>query len=215
MSEVIKPNKDIKSILGTTVGYIKVNKPWINHNASYECAAWWEDTEIQPGVYDLVIKQNTFAPYELKLVAKLDAIVVDDYFPAMFGGVAITKYTSKGIGEKRTISKSFTILESVSKTGVSPGSDIDICINPMIWEAIIDSAKETMLDFQSSMEHYWQDYKTEGDGTFDTNLSMIGYCANNIKHLTHAIMEIKRRKEYISGYLGDLYANNTSWIKVA
>lgn len=219
MTAVIRANKDIKQFLGSSVGYIKVNKSWIHHNASFECAEWWEDSEIQPGIYDLKLRKSDYAPHNLYLSASIDAIVVDDYFPALWGGVAISNkpYVSQRIGLKRTISKSFDIADSVVKTGVIPGSDIDICVNPMTWEAIIEAAKDTMLDFQSRMEHYWQDYRNEGDGSFDSNISMIGYCAKNINELTNAIMEIKRHLNYINSgnSIRERYAENISWIKAA
>lgn len=219
MNPVIKPNKNLNSVIGTAVGLIKVNKSWIHHNASYECAAWWEDSSINEGVYPLILKKNNFAPYNVYLEAKLEATVIDDYFPALWGGVSISNkpYVSQNIGSKRTISKSFDIADSVVKTGDIEGSDIDICVSPFIWEAIIEAAKDTMLDFQTRMEHYWQDYRNEGDGSFDSNISMIGYCAKNINELTNAIMEIKRHLNYINSgnSIRERYAENISWIKAA
>ena len=220
MKPVIKANKDLKHLINTVVGYVKINKPWVNHNNSYECAAWWEDSEIKVGVYPLVLEQSNFVPHNLQLRAKLDAIVVDDFFPALWGGVAISNkpYQAKNVGSTRTIHKVFDLVESITKTGHSPGNDIDICVNPLIWNSVIQAARDSMLEYQKLADHYMQDYYEVGDGDFDSNLSMIGHCSENMAALCKAISDIKRSQSYLtdsSDYMRNLYADNISWVKAA
>ena len=82
---------ELKPFLGQVIGWVKVNQTFIDHNANYECAAWWKDSEIQLGVYPMILEENHLYPRDLRLHVKYDAVVVDDYFPALWGGVSVSK----------------------------------------------------------------------------------------------------------------------------
>jgi hypothetical protein len=57
---------------------------------NYECAAWWKKMRALPGVYNLkVVGDRKY------FTAELDAVVVEDYFGSLFGGVAISSYDCK------------------------------------------------------------------------------------------------------------------------
>jgi hypothetical protein len=220
MKPNIKPNQSLKQLINTEIGYININKSWVNHNNTYECAAWWEDSEIKTGVYPLILEQNKFAPNNLQLRAKLDATVVDDFFPALWGGMAISNkpYKPKNVGSTRNIYKVFDLVDAITKTGHSPGNDIDFCVNPLIWEGVVSSARDSMLEYQKMSDNYMQDYYEVGDGAFDTNLSMIAHCSENMAALCKAISDIKRHQSYLtdsSDYMRNLYTNNISWVKAA
>lgn len=219
MIATIKATSELKSLINTVVGFVRINKSWVHHNSSYECAAWWEDSEIQPGVYPLILKENSFSSKELYLSSALDAIVVDDHFPALWGGVAISNkpYVAKNIGEKRTIHKRFELVESINKTGMS-ASDIDVCVNPMIWDAVINAARESLTNYINLCQSYVDTYHADGDGNFDSNISMIQYSGQNMAALSEAIMTMKRHQGYItrdSDYMRNLYAQNTAWVNAA
>src|SRR5260221_14611966 len=96
---------DFKSLadngLSILIGAVKVNKPFVYHNASYECAAWWEDHQADTGVHPVYLGRSYHHPKNLTLTANIGAKVVDDYFPGLWGGVAISQepYKAKHIGE--------------------------------------------------------------------------------------------------------------------
>jgi hypothetical protein len=217
---IINVNDELKSFIGTTVGYIQINEPWVNHNNSYECAAWWEDSTIVKGVYALTLEKNSFAPYDLYLLGKLDAIVTDDYFPALWGGVAISNkpYTSKNLGQQRTIRHKIDLVEGIEKTGYSPGNSIDICVNPLIIDAVINAARQSFENYQQSLVSYWSEYHEKGDGNYNSNLSMVAYSTENMTALCRAIEAMNTRRKYLveaTDYMRNNYVKNTAWAVAA
>lgn len=220
MNAIINATSELKPYLNTHVGYVKINKPWVHHNNNYECAAWWEDSEIKPGVYNLILKESHYAPKELMLVASLDAIVVDDYFPALWGGLPISRkdYTPRNVGQHRKVNRRFEIVDSIEATGYSPTCEINIFVNPLIWQTFIDAARATMQDYSNLLAKYQEDYRNNGDGDYDTNLSMITHCTDNMSKLANAITKMKTRIKYMdeaTEYMRNLHFNNTSWINEA
>lgn len=204
---------NLKCFLGQVVGYIKVNKSWVHHNNTYECAAWWEDSCITEGVYPLVLKVNRFAPKNLYLEAKFDAKVVDAYLPAMMGGVAFADYSKKRIGEKRVIFGSFDIVEAMTSTGRIPGEDKDFVLNPFLWDGFIESARKSMRNSQEYLENCFTAYMQEGDGKYNSNISSVAYASKNVSELAFAIEKMLGAKKNVSDteYLKDLHVKNTSW----
>ena len=207
---------NLKSLINNVVGYVKINKSWVNHNNSYECAAWWEDSSIKEGVYPLILKKNNFAPYNVYLEARLEAIVIDDFFPALWAGSPISNkpYIPQNVGEKRYIYKSFDIVQSINKTGDIEGSDIDTCVNPFVWDSVIESIRQSMHEMHKSYHTWFDKYQTCGDGDYNANISMIEYCSNNIMQLSKALNLLKDKQKY-SNYIGDNYSKNINWIQAA
>jgi hypothetical protein len=205
--------------VGQIVGYVQINKTWVHHNNSYECAAWWEDSEIVTGKYPLFLKENYLAPKNLILGCIFDAIVVDAYFPAMLGGVAFSNKGSKErIGGKRTIHHSFDIVEAIGKTGNIPGSDKDFVLNPLLWDGFIESARINLNHYQQMFMNDWETYRKEGDGNYNSNLSRIRYLSVKIQDLANAIDRMKRSKEKIgnaSEHMANIYSENVSWVNAA
>lgn len=216
---IINLTNNLKPFLGQVVGYVQVNKTWVHHNNSYECAAWWEDSQIVAGKYPLFLKQNYLAPKELVLGCVFDAIVVDAYFPAMSGGVAFSNKGSKErIGGKRNIHHSFDIVEVMEKTGNIPGDKEDFFLNPLLWDAFIEAARKSMVDSQSYLENCFSAYIQEGDGKFYGNVSSIQYASKNVSDLANTLQRMKRAKanvDNVSEYMGEVYSKNVSWVIAA
>jgi len=215
----ITVSPEIKPLIGQTVGYVQVNKKFVHHNASYECAAWWEDSEIQTGVYPLILEEYYLSPRNLKLLVKFDAIVVDDYFPALWGGVAIsnTPYKPKSIGSNRVIHYSFPLVDSIVRTGNIPGSEKDFFVNPMIWDLVVRAAQKDMERYNNLLADYWKEYQEEPFNKYLSNLGMVGHCAENLSLLTKDIERIMRHKESFMNNSSDYYKglrdNNTLWVQ--
>lgn len=216
---ILNTTNNLKPFVDKVVGYVQINKTWVHHNNTYECAAWWEDSQIVTGVYPLFLKEHYLAPRNLILGCVFDAIVVDAYFPSMSGGVAFSNKGSKErIGGKRNIHHSFDIVEVMEKTGQIPGDDKDFVLNPLLWEGFIESARENLLNYQQMYVDNWNTYRKEGDGKYNSNLSGIKYLSGQIHDLADAIDRMKRVKDKIenaSEYMSEIYAGNVSWMNAA
>ena len=216
---IINLTNVLKPFVGQVVGYVQVNKTWVHHNNTYECAAWWEDSEIVAGKYPLFLKQKYLSPKELILECVFDAIVVDAYFPSMSGGVAFSNKGSKErIGGLRNIHHSFDIVEVMERTGNIPGDKEDFFLNPLLWDAFIEAARKSMVDYQSYLENCFSAYIQEGDGNFCSNVSSIQYASKNVSDLANALQRMKRAKanvDNISDYMSEVYSKNISWVIAA
>ncbi len=207
---------ELKPFLGEVVGFVKINKPYVHHNASFECAAWWEDSEIKPGVYPLTLEKNYHVPYDLQLATKLDAVVVDDFFPSLFGGVAVSSkpYVPQNLGEPRKIGRRFDIVEAIERSGNSPDGDYNLFLNPILWQAFVDSANQSLDDFSKKLGEYYAEYldKTRED-KYNSRLSMVSYCAENMAALGKAIQCILRSLEYSQqSWFISRHDENTRWV---
>lgn len=212
MNATIKCNSALEKFVGQVIGFVKINKGWVNHNSSYECAAWWEDSEVIVGVYPLVLKKNQFAPHNLYLQAELCAEVVDDFFPALSGGVSISNkpYVAKNIGQFRKVFYKVDIVEGVAKTGNSSG-DVDYFVNPLLWDAFIEAAKDTLQEYHKYFVKVWEEY-CQGQG-----IGSMTYAAESMAVLGKAIDSMTRYKGYIveGDYILNNLINNTGWVKAA
>jgi len=214
MAATIKCNSVLAKFVGQTVGFVRVNKSWVNHNNSYECAAWWEDSKIIVGVYPLVLKKNYLAPHNLYLEADLQAEVVDDFFPALWGGVSVSNkpYVAKNLGQIRKVLHRVDIVEGIAKTGNS-SSDMDYFVNPLLWDAFIEAAKESLADYHEYFAKVWAEYQAD-----NSRISSVSYCTECMSELGKAIDEMTRYKGYVyqaSDYMLNNMVANSNWVKAA
>lgn len=206
MSAILRVTDNLKPFLKQNVGFVKVNKPYIHLNNSYETAAWWESSEIQAGIYPLILESSYLSPYALQLVSKLSAKVTDCYFGS--------PYDKDRIGGIREIHTKFNIVDCVVSSGNIPGFDKDFVVNPFLWEGFIESARIELEYFCKGMNQAYQDYHFKGDGNYNGNLSSMGYYARNIEALTKAIADMKHAKDRIdnaSEYMAKIYSDNIAW----
>lgn len=214
---VLKITDDLKWFLNHPVGFIRINESFVHHNSNFECAAWWEDSRIETGVYPLILNERSQVPNNLNLIAKLKAKVVDDYFPSLWGGLPIGSkpYQPTRLGQERIITYNYDIVEAINNTGYSPGSKIDFCVNPLLWKAFEVSARKSLECYKMSLDNWWNSYQENGDGEYGENVSMIGHCTGNIKSLTVAIKTIGDKLRQVEGqsdYMKGLYVKNISWV---
>ena len=218
------------------VGAVQVNKSFIYHDASYECAAWWEDREAQTGVHPVYLSRSYHHPKHLTLTAHIKAKVVDDYFPGLWGGVAISRepYKPKHIGEERTIYRSLDIVEAIESTGNSPGSDIDIFVDPSHWHIFAHEAEMELREAYSRFPEFWnkwnrlnaESFATSNDGRdkfhdeFRSRVGMIAHFGSLFEKWARRIEKINWRSQYHNegskydtAYQRDNFAKNTEWTK--
>jgi hypothetical protein len=212
----IECSDELKPLIGTQVGLVKINKSWVHRN-QYECAAWYEDREIVLGTYPLTLEVSRHSPKALQLACKLDAVVVDDYFPSLWGGVPINRkpYIPKGIGEKRKVHHKFELINAIARTGDYPGAhDVDFMINPFIWWSVARAAEKTMGKYYEYLNRNWQDRQEEEDDHYLFRLNAIAHAGTNIDALSKAIQEISTRLRDIreaTQYGYENCARNTAW----
>ena len=211
---VIQVTSELTPFLGKTVGFVKINKPSLNHNASYECAAWWEDSIIQPGVYALTLEKSYHEPKRLQLSAKLKSIVSDDYFASLWCGNPIgdKPYKAKHIGEERMIHTKYDIIDAIQSTGNSPDGDHNLFVNPFIWDALVEAIEKSMLGAYEYLNRNWSIRGQDGDGPHFMQLSAIEYAAKNIAMLARAIEQVRTQQRYIAEkFIADIRTKNVQW----
>lgn len=231
---------DYKSLadngLSILIGAVKVNKPFVWHNASYECAAWWEDSESEKGVHPVYLGRNYHYPKNLTLTAQIKAKVVDDYFPGLWGGVRISNeaYKPKHIGEERTIRHGIEILNAIERTGNSPGNDLDWFIHPSWWKVFTDEAETELREDYRRLPEFWDEWdqldpttfknRMEGrwgfDDEFRSKVGMIAHFGALLEKWSRRIEKINWQSQYhkVGGqydtaYQRDNFAKNTEWTK--
>ena len=213
-SAIIKPNQQLKSLLNSQIGYVRVNYAFEHVDNSFENAAWSETSEVRAGIYALLLKQNTFAPHQLLLEASLQADVVEDFFPAMYAGVAVGGTKSTNRNKTKQIRRAFDLVDSIENTGTIPGqSQFDVVVHPFVWDEVISSAHDCIKELRLHMDLVWQHY----DANDRYALNSINYCCQNIAQLAKSIDRILFHKNFTSQshYNRELAFNNVSWVQEA
>lgn len=216
----IKPGNALAPFLNKRVGFVKINEVIKHHNNQYECAAWWEDSEVQPGIYPLILEKNYLHPHHIQLKAKLSAIVTDDFFPSFYGGVGISgmPYKPQRIGQKREITYTFDVVNAIDHTGHIPSSTKDFFVDFNLINPIISDARDNLLIENDCLVREMENYINNGDGKYQSNLSMIVHYSGNIKNLTEAIMLLSHKIkdfENMTPYTRNNFESNTSWVNQA
>lgn len=203
---------DTKVAEGTVLGAVAVKSP-IEYEQRYECAAWWEKQEMIVGIYPLVLEKNQSYPHHLKVVAKISGKVTDDYFPALYGGVAVSNqpYEAKNVGQERIIRRSWPLESVIRQTGHSPdGKDFDLFLDPRYWHLAQREAEE---EIRSMYDHLTSNYL---GGDYNRSLSAMGYAGERISLRAKEVLEIRRQVGYLTEK-SDIWRNyhhvNTKWAR--
>lgn len=218
------------------VGAVQVNKTFIHHYASYECAAWWEDREAQLGAHPVYLSRSYHHPKHLTLTAHIKAAVVNDYFPGLWGGVAISRepYKPKHIGEERIIHHEIDIVKGIESTGNSPGGDIDVFIHPSWWKVFADEAEAELREDYRRLPEFWNEWNSldsktfknrmdgrwEFDDEFRSRVGMIAHFGSLLEKWSRRLEKINWRSQYhkVGGkydtaYQRENFIKNTEWTK--
>jgi hypothetical protein len=218
------------------IGAVKVNKPFVYHDASYECAAWWEDREACEGVHPVYLSRAYHSPKLLTITAHIKAKVVDDYFPGLWCGNLISRepYKPKHIGEERTIYQGIEVVDAIERTGNSPGSDLDWFIHPSWWKVFTDEALAELNEDYRRLPEFWDAWdkldpstfhtKMDGRWKFDdeyrSKIGMVAYFGNLLEKWARRIEKINWRAQYHkpgssydTEYQRNNFASNTEWAK--
>lgn len=225
---------------GPIIGAVYVHTPFRHHKADYECAAWWEDHEAITGAHPVYIGRSYHSPELLTITAEIKAKVVNDYFPALWGGVAVSRepYKPKHIGEERIIRSSVDIVDAIQRTGNSPGSPgtnhLDWFIHPSWWKVFADEALQELQEDVRRFPEWWSAFanlKEEGfvsrfgkdhrfDDEYRSKVGMVAYYGSLFEKWGRRLEKINWHSQYHikdgrydTAYQRDLYAKNTEWTK--
>ena len=111
--------------LKTAIGYYELTetRTFENH---FECAAWRETIEVQPGKYPIELRDmkistderpefhNEVESYISGAYISMDGIIVDDYFAGQYCGVPIRDYDTKQNAGKSGSHTAFTYLHEIA-----------------------------------------------------------------------------------------------------
>lgn len=199
--------------IGQIVGAIRINKPYKDVNKSYECAAWWEEREVKPGIYELSVgyqNPHDIDP-EFRLFAKADAVVTDDYFPALWGGVSVSNkpYKPKHVGESRQVSVGCNPFEAIDHTGHSPIYDNDVFVNPQWWREFLKDAERRLEKAYKDLPIFWEQYKSG-----ESEVGIVGHFGRLLKKYSKQIAIIEWEiQQHKNQYNIDRYNENTVWAR--
>jgi len=216
------------------IGAVQVNKPYIHHYAGYECAAWWEDREAEAGVHPVYLSRSYHSPKHLTITAHIKAKVVNDYFPALWGGVRVSNepYKPKHLGEERTIYHGIEVVDAIERTGNSPGSDLDWFIHPSWWQVFTDEALAELKEDYRRLPEFWEAWdkldpttfhprkgeRWSFDDEYRSKVGMVAYFGGLMEKWARRIEKInwraqyhKKESSYNTAYQRDNFAKNTEW----
>jgi hypothetical protein len=121
-------------------GTYRVAEKKVYHYAGYECAAWSQDVEVAAGDYPVVaLVEGSHVKYFL---VTLPGVIVEDFFPSLFGGMAIGKPydTKQNAGKSATYRiqcDDYIVFQSIARGLQSPWNidismlpNLGICLNP-------------------------------------------------------------------------------------
>ena len=207
----------MKNLLNTQVGWVRINTPIVYTNKSYECAAWWQESTSDTGVFPLFLRQKDRYSVDFIVVADIPATVTDDYFPALWGGVAISNepYKPKYIGKESKVSVSSSLMDAIQNTGVIPGRDVDWYVNPEIWKQYIQNREEELRAAYADLPKWWAEYNAEED-EYHSRVGMVAHVAEHIVQYSREIQCLYRAVGYLeqaTDMWRELHKKNTEWIK--
>ncbi len=208
----------IKDFINNQVGFIRVNKPIVYVDNQFECAAWWEERTSKTGIYPLLLQKANYYSNDYNVVADVPGVITNDYFPSLWGGVAISNkpYETKYVGqESRPIKVGSSLTEAILKTSNSPGSDIDYYIDFEFYKMYISNRKEELRKAYNELPACMFKYM-QGDDKHYSNLGMVRHYSDRIVYVAREIENLSRAVDYLeeeNDMWRKLYKQNTEWIK--
>lgn len=209
----------MKELLNKEVGKVQINKPIIYTDRGYECAAWWEERKSDLGVFPLVLVKDRYLD-DYSVMAKIPAIVTDDYFPALWGGVPVSNkpYVPKRIGERSSLPVVVrnSLPEAICQTGYSPGNEIDWYINPEIWEMCLKNCQARLIQEKEYLDTVWNVSESHRISSIKCTADRLSKVAKEIDEITFHIKSWKdafETAEVVSEYRKNLWQNNTKWAR--
>lgn len=204
----------LPSLVGRQIGWLRVNKPIVNLNRGYECAAWWQEETSALGVFPLYLRENYYRKGHYYASAKLPAKVTDCDFTSLFCGNPIGKYDkTRDLGREASISYVVELPKLVATTG-SPNLDgVDFC---PLWEHV-----PAIIAYWQDRARYWLDVANKALAG-DCFASSVRDIFSTLGHYALWAGEHASQASEMARYLGyqtevgdswrKLFAKNYDWI---
>jgi hypothetical protein len=181
------------------VGKVLILEPIKDRNSSYECAAWWEETVSDTGVFDVKLNLNYLYPDNHPIVyASIPSTVTDDYFPAMYGGVSVsrTPYKPKHLGERRKLGLSMPLYDAILQSGNSPAHRRWVIPHGELWSLCEQDMRARVVRYAEAFPAAYAKWLAEGDGSYVGNLSMVGAYGGWIAEWEDRLTKLLRHMEF-------------------
>lgn len=206
-----KSDYKIYPLLDKQVGWVRINKPLVNHNNGYECAAWWQQETSVTGVFPLILRMGEYDYHgRCSASAAIPAKVTDCYFGSLWGGNAIGKYDkSKDLGRDATIYFGVSLPKLIETTD-SPRLD-DKDYTPL-WEHV-----PAIIEYWKDRSLFWLDaaneWRLKGDdaktfGTMGTYAKWAGEFANEVEEMDRHLGYMTEKHDSWR----KLHARNFDWV---
>lgn len=187
-------------------GQVKVHVGQKRTNQSYECAAWWQITMTDTGVFDVGLQREEQGHYTL--VAIVPATVTDADFTSHFGGLAYGKYDkSRDVGRRVKEYLKVSAIKAIEQYGNSPGMhELQWIFDPQYWGLVREQYEVQMKDAVQRVKERYDGYKAGKE--FD--LSMVAHYGSILETSARSIEKIDTQIGYNarSGFSGQHKINN-------
>ena len=202
----------ISPLLDKQVGWVRINKPLVNHNNGYECAAWWQQETSTTGVFPLILRMGDYDYHgRCSASAAIPAKVTDCYFGALWGGVAIGKYDkSSDIGRDATVYFRVSLPELIETTGSPRLEDKDYA---PIWDHV-----PTIITYWKDRALFWLEAANNKMKEGDHSAGSYGTMGAYAKWAGEYGKEVEEMNRHL-GYMTEkhdswrkLFAKNFDWI---
>lgn len=186
----------METLLATEIGKVSINSPIKFRDQSYECAAWWEERLSTTGVFPLLLKKVNHYTDDYVVYAEIPAVVTDEYFPALFHGVAVgtSPYKPSRIGQQtRPVKVQESLVKAILLSGRSTSPDIDWYIDRKHWHSCLTQRKSRLLAHKQYLDQVWTSDLASSDV-----IRTIRYAANNVAIVSQELSELNDHIKFVS-----------------
>ena len=209
----------IKPLIGRVVGKVRVFKPVPCEDRSFECAAWWEKREGQPGVYDVVIAQDLYDKNRIFLQARIPSVIVEDFFGSRIGAHYAPYDSKQNAGNPgRPVPVWIGIADGVERSEASgEGEDgLKWAIFPSEWQALRDICFVLFQQYVSYGLYAVNRLRNEADDEHLSRLSAVCHAGEKSHSHGEDAQRISRKIRFRAErqrYGGaDYFAQNNPWV---
>lgn len=192
-------------------GQVHIKTPIDRTDRGYECAAWWQTTRTDTGVYDIGLMQGNGSSTDKSyhLVASVPATVTDAYFGSLFGGVPIGKYDkSRDVGKRVNEWISVSALHGIETYNWSFTEGTQWIFKPEFWPMISEYYTQLLHESMKGARISYNNHMglPNNPGDYDGwGFNMIGYFSERVSEAVRSLEKIERQ----TGYLKNPSCDNT------
>jgi hypothetical protein len=206
-----------KTLVGKVYGKAKVIVPQKFHDASYECAAWWQDRVSATGVFPVILSADFYNDLSYFFTIKLPATIEKENFQSLFCGNAIggpydmTKNAGKPCQEI-TVRKEISATINETSSFIDKGCEVKWAILPEFWETFA-----TLYRLKLAMEIAliaWKvtNYAAEPTSEFNDTVTGLKFAGRDLSETAEFIENIERDIAFCAKSGTDYVAKNNDFL---